>query len=71
QEAFFINLGFTVVEKDVLPQKIWADCVNCPKYPDCDEIAVLLDISGNKNKPSASVADTSPPSPTEKEKNCG
>jgi amino-acid N-acetyltransferase len=45
QEDFFLRLGFKSVEKDVLPQKIWADCVNCPKYPDCDELAVLLDLS--------------------------
>ncbi|WP_408606715.1 N-acetyltransferase [Candidatus Desulfovibrio trichonymphae] len=47
QETFFTRLGFSVVEKSVLPQKIWADCVNCPKYPDCDEIAVLLDVSAS------------------------
>ncbi len=44
QEGFFTKLGFTVVDKDVLPQKIWADCVHCPKYPDCDETAVILDL---------------------------
>ncbi len=44
QEAFFVSLGFTIVDKDVLPQKIWADCVHCPKYPDCDETAVFLDL---------------------------
>lgn len=45
QEGFFQRLGFSIVDKDVLPQKIWADCVHCPKYPDCDETAVLLDLS--------------------------
>ncbi len=44
QEEFFTNLGFSIVDKDVLPQKIWADCVHCPKYPDCDETAVILDV---------------------------
>ena len=46
QEAFFTRLGFRVVEKSVLPQKIWADCVHCAKYPDCDETAVFLDVPG-------------------------
>lgn len=41
QEGFFQHLGFAIVDKDILPQKIWADCVHCPKYPDCDETAVL------------------------------
>ncbi len=44
QEKFFNRLGFVTVEKDVLPQKIWADCVHCPKYPDCDEFAVVYDL---------------------------
>ncbi len=44
QGEFFQRLGFAIVEKDVLPQKIWADCVHCPKYPDCDETAVYLEM---------------------------
>lgn len=44
QTEFFQHIGFAVVEKDVLPQKIWADCVHCPKYPDCDETAVFLEV---------------------------
>jgi amino-acid N-acetyltransferase len=44
QEGFFKRLGFAEVDKDVLPQKIWADCIHCPKYPDCDETAVLLNL---------------------------
>lgn len=44
QVPFFEALGFSVVEKDVLPQKVWMDCIHCPKFPDCDETAVLLTI---------------------------
>lgn len=44
QVPFFEALGFSVVEKDVLPQKVWMDCIHCPKFPDCDETAVLLNI---------------------------
>ena len=44
QLPFFNALGFSIVEKEVLPQKVWVDCVNCPKFPDCDETAVLLEI---------------------------
>lgn len=40
QEAFFARMGFSVVGKEELPQKVWTDCINCPKFPDCDEIAV-------------------------------
>lgn len=45
QAEFFRRVGFVEVEKGVLPQKIWADCVHCPKYPDCDETAVYLELA--------------------------
>jgi amino-acid N-acetyltransferase len=41
---FFENLGFKVVSKDILPHKIWADCLDCHKFPDCDEIAMLIEL---------------------------
>ncbi|MDR3175048.1 MAG: N-acetyltransferase [Desulfovibrio sp.] len=41
ETGFFSRLGFLEVSKDSLPQKIWADCIHCPKYPDCDETAML------------------------------
>jgi amino-acid N-acetyltransferase len=44
QTGFFIRMGFAEVGKDVLPQKIWADCIHCPKFPECDEIAMLKAI---------------------------
>ena len=44
QLPFFHALRFVEVEKDVLPQKVWVDCVHCPKFPDCDETAMLLEI---------------------------
>ena len=39
---FFESLGFAVVSRDSLPHKIWKDCIDCPKFPDCDEIALVL-----------------------------
>lgn len=41
---FFATMGFVEVGKDVLPQKIWADCIHCPKFPDCDEVAMQRDV---------------------------
>ncbi len=38
---FFKKHGFKIVDKATLPQKIWAECVKCVKFPDCDEIAML------------------------------
>lgn len=44
QDTFFKKLGFKEVAKDILPNKIWADCIHCPKFPDCDEIAMMVDL---------------------------
>ena len=46
--GYFISRGFKEVEKAALPQKIWKDCLNCPKFPGCDETAVLFDYNGVK-----------------------
>ena len=42
--AFFARLGFVETSKDNLPQKVWADCIRCPKFPECDEIAMIMDM---------------------------
>ncbi len=44
QQEFFEKIGFKAVDKSVLPHKIWADCVKCPKFPDCDETAMLIEL---------------------------
>jgi amino-acid N-acetyltransferase len=41
---FFVRLGFKEVEKSVLPHKIWADCLKCVKFPDCDELAMVIEL---------------------------
>lgn len=38
---FFERNGFKVVDKEIFPEKVWKDCVHCPKQFACDEIAVL------------------------------
>jgi amino-acid N-acetyltransferase len=40
-EKFFAKLGFSVVERGELPLKAWKDCLRCPKFQACDEIAML------------------------------
>ncbi|PYI51848.1 N-acetyltransferase [Paenibacillus flagellatus] len=39
--AFFEKNGFTVVPKEIFPEKVWTDCVHCKKQNNCDEIAVM------------------------------
>jgi amino-acid N-acetyltransferase len=38
---FFRKLGFHEVERGELPLKVWKDCLRCPKFQCCDEIAVV------------------------------
>jgi amino-acid N-acetyltransferase len=44
QPDFFIKCGFTEVAKDNLPHKVWKECINCPKFPNCDEVALILNL---------------------------
>lgn len=48
QVDFFIKCGFIIVEKEQLPQKIWKDCMNCPKFLNCDETALLIKVADFK-----------------------
>ncbi len=41
---FFGRFGFRIVDKSELPHKVWGDCMKCVKFPDCDEIAMILDL---------------------------
>lgn len=41
---FFEKFGFVLHPKEKLPHKVWADCLNCPKFPDCDEVALIKDL---------------------------
>lgn len=45
QTHFFEKCGFSVVAKESLPHKVWKDCINCSKFPACDEIAVIKELS--------------------------
>jgi len=38
---FFKRLSFEPVDKAVLPHKVWRDCINCVKFPDCDEESLI------------------------------
>jgi amino-acid N-acetyltransferase len=44
QAQFFERLGFHQVDKATLPHKIWADCIKCVKFPECDETALVLEL---------------------------
>ena len=41
---YFKRFGFQDIDKAKLPQKIWAECCNCPKFPNCNEVALIKHI---------------------------
>jgi amino-acid N-acetyltransferase len=41
---FFERAGFRAVARETLPHKIWGDCIDCPKFPNCDEVALIIDL---------------------------
>jgi amino-acid N-acetyltransferase len=53
--GFFQKLGFDEVERGELPLKAWKECLRCPKFQACDEIAMLKRIgdSGRRAAPAA------------------
>ena len=46
QPGFFEKCGFKIVDKAELPQKVWGECMRCPKFPDCDEVALICSLGG-------------------------
>ena len=51
-QGFFEKLGFSVVDRGELPLKAWKDCLRCPKFQACDEIAMLLRLKAQVDAPS-------------------
>lgn len=41
---FFEKIGFERVARESLPHKVWTDCVNCPHFPDCNEVPMAIDV---------------------------
>jgi len=54
QPGFFQKQGFLLVDRSQLPHKVWAECYYCPKFPDCDEVALMREIDlGEKDSNAA------------------
>jgi amino-acid N-acetyltransferase len=43
---FFTKLGYTRIQREKLPHKIWGECVRCPLFPDCGEIPMIRPLNG-------------------------
>ena len=44
QVDFFTKCGFRIVSKEQMSPKVWKECINCPKFPNCDEVAMIKDL---------------------------
>ncbi len=44
QPEFFRSLGFSEIDRDQLPRKVWSECIRCAKFNDCTEIAMRMNI---------------------------
>ncbi len=45
EPKFFERIGFSTVNREDLPMKVWSDCARCPKQQECDEVAVAMTVS--------------------------
>lgn len=50
QVDFFKKCGFYLGDKNNLPEKVWKDCMTCPKLHNCDENALLIDVPNVKKE---------------------
>lgn len=50
---FFERLGFKIIDKQLLPHKVWSICIDCLKFPVCDEVAMQIEVDEWANKPKA------------------
>lgn len=41
---FFSHLGFVITAVSEMPRKVWGECIRCSKFPECDEVAVVLQL---------------------------
>lgn len=43
--AFFERLGFVEIDKNLFPHKVWGECVKCHKFPECDEVGMIIELT--------------------------
>jgi amino-acid N-acetyltransferase len=48
ETEFFIRSGFEMIDRDSLPEKVWSECISCPKADACDETAMMLRLASER-----------------------
>ena len=51
EKDFFLHNGFELVDRQCLPEKVWRECIACPKADACDEIAVIRTLEAAPAEP--------------------
>jgi len=41
---FFKKYGFKKISREELPHKVWKECISCPKFPDCQEVPLIIEL---------------------------
>ncbi len=49
-KEYFFKYGFYEIPKEILPHKVWGECMMCVKFPNCDETAVLIELDREVEK---------------------
>jgi amino-acid N-acetyltransferase len=49
--GFFSRMGFSPIDRDLVPWKAWNDCVACPKRECCDEVAMAYSLKPAQTRP--------------------
>ena len=62
-EGFFNACGFETVDRWTISPKIWHECIYCPKFDECDEIAVLMNLREPEAAPGGREPDRAPAAP--------
>ncbi|NLO97594.1 MAG: N-acetyltransferase [Peptococcaceae bacterium] len=50
QVKFFQHLGFKLIDKEKMPHKVWKECINCVKFPNCDESALIIKLKEDRSR---------------------
>lgn len=50
---FFTKRGFQIIDRNMLPHKVWGECIKCHKFPNCNEVAMMNYLSRGPQPPIA------------------
>jgi amino-acid N-acetyltransferase len=56
EKEFFARHGFEVIDRGTLPEKVWRECLACPRADACDEIAMTLRLDDDRAGPAPGPA---------------